>query len=154
MSSKKSDTCIFFLTLGKTLPEFYFQAANIYNSVGVTLVPVNFVELQEISKGERDVFLMTHVSCLSEQIKFFKLREKFLDHAIHQSKFRLFHITSFGRVFEYARAQRKGYYHPINLPQLTKEICYQIASKVIEYQEKKESWPGGRRAKLPFSSLA
>lgn len=148
-----SPTCIFFLTLSKELPDFFFQAANWFNSTGVTLIPVNLMELKEIKKGEQDVSVLVHTSCLDELIKFYKLRESYLDMAMNTKKFRIFQVTSFGRIPDLARAQRMGNYHFMALPALTREICHYTAKKVFKYQNNIEQWPGGRRSKLPFTSL-
>lgn len=154
MEAKSSkSTFIFFLTLGKCLPDFFFQAATLFNSIGVTLIPVNLLELNEIKKGEQDVSIIVYTSCLSELIKFYKLRKSNLDMAMNTKKFRVFHISSFGRVRDLARAQRMKSYHHIALPRLTREICYYVASKVLKYNGLTQKWPGGRRAKLPYAVL-
>lgn len=154
MEAKSStSTFIFFLTLGRSLPDFFFQAANLYNSIGITLIPVNLLELNEIKKGEQEVSVIIYTSCLSELVKFYKLRKSNLDMAMNTKKFRIFHISSFGKVLDLDRAQRMGTYHHIALPRLTREICYFVASNVLKHNGLSQKWPGGRRAKLPFSSL-
>ncbi len=145
------DTCIFFLNLTRELPEFYFQMANLLNQHGVTLIPVNLIELQEIKKGERNVMVLVHTASMQELSRFYRLRSRFIDHAVLHGKFRLFHTTSFGRIAKYARAMKNGYYHHFALPLRTSKLAESMANFAFKYHRNKERWPGGRRAKLPVA---
>jgi hypothetical protein len=153
MSSGSTPTLIFFLTLEQRLPEFFFQAANMFNSLGVSLVPVNIMELNEIKKGEQNISVLVYTASLSQLTKFYRLRQKNLDMAMRTGKFTLFHLSSFSRILELERMQRVGTYRPYYLPLSIRDICQQITYELRKRTEKIERWPGGRRAKLPFSSL-
>lgn len=139
---------IFYLQLTDELPPHFYNLAEGLSRYEISLVPIQIGDLKNFSGSSRH-YIVAQISDLTSLNRFTELRQSYLDVALSNKRFFLFHLSSFGSVVMAEKIERiNTYYHfPLPLP-------YDVLSRAMSglyYREKKQfqRWPGGRRNRLP-----
>jgi hypothetical protein len=139
---------IYYLRLSGDLPEHYIKLATVLKEWKISLIPVTPSELLKIGDKSR-MFVLAVSDNVGAQRTLTRFREVYLDLALLSRKVCFFDANSFAPINIAHKLERsKSYYHfalPISFKDLVKNIV------VAYYNEKQvsQSWPGGKRAKLP-----
>jgi hypothetical protein len=142
------DIYIFFLRLDDALPEDYFHLANYFKQYCISLIPVTAKQLVEMSTSNREYVLSLNTNLTSDSI-FKRFQKKFLNFSLLSRKFYLFDLSSFSKIEIAPKAEYAKSYKHYPLPVDLEDTVIDIALAIYEDREKKQIWPGGRRAKLP-----
>ncbi len=154
------------LTTSKDLPLFYvsyrgrpnelpnfLKFHELLSPLGIKVIPIKYDQIESFMKLGNFIFIVatTH---MEELQRFHEGRLRGLDAAVKGGKMKLVHLNSFGDRYTLPAVTQKGHYYPIKMPELTSRICELLVELVEGHYLKKESWPGGRRAKLPLPTSA
>lgn len=144
---------VLYVQLTSSLTEEFLHLQGVLKKIDITLIPIYPKDLGRfLSFGHQ--ILLAPTSCLKSKEQFQYLRKQVLDMALMQKKATLVHLNSFGPPRGLERPMKKGHYFHISLPETTFHIC-QILLKLCQRKDGNlEPWPGGKRAKLPFTSLS
>lgn len=139
---------IFYLQLSEQLPPSFFSLAEKLSRYEISLVPVRGQDLMNFNESSRH-YLIAQVTDLASHTQFRDLRRRFLDVALLNKRFFLFHLSSFGPVVMADKVERLNTYYHYPLPLTFNLLGRSIAG--LYYREKKQfqRWPGGRRGRLP-----
>lgn len=139
---------IFYLQLTDELPQSFFALAEHLSRYEVTLVPVSPNDLTSFNEGSKH-YLVAQITDLASYNRFREFRRRFLDVALLNRRFFLFHLSSFGPVVMADKVERLNTYYHYPMPLSYKLLGRSIAG--LYYREKKQfqRWPGGRRSRLP-----
>lgn len=140
---------IFFLQLQSLdqCPEF-FVLSKIFSEQGFQLIPVDAEELSILTQEESN-FLLVLTLNLTAFRKFNLKRKKFINFALKNRKLTLFHLNSFGEIRDLTTSHIIKNYKSISPPIKYRKFAEMIEEYYYEKKSKKETWPGGRRARLP-----
>ncbi|MEI8347639.1 MAG: hypothetical protein WCG27_09225 [Pseudomonadota bacterium] len=139
---------IFFLKLSETLPENYFHLAQQMARWNITLVPLTFAQWQEIPRHDLQ-FIMALVCDLKSRQAYNAIGRQFLSLANFSKRLCLFDINSFGRESALNILAKNNNYYYFPLPGKLGNICKAMATVYYQLKKGKETWPGGRRFRLP-----
>ncbi len=139
---------IFYLQLTEELPQSFFVLAEHLAYYQISLVPVQPDDLNNFDESSRH-YLVAQITDMTSLSRFRELRRRYLDVALMNKRFFLFHLSSFGSVVMADKIERINTYYHFPLP-----LSYDVLSRAISglyYREKKQfqRWPGGRRSRLP-----
>ncbi|MFN8370994.1 MAG: hypothetical protein U0T83_10280 [Bacteriovoracaceae bacterium] len=141
---------IFYLRMGTRLPDCYFQLSSFFKDRGITLVPVELNEFNEVNKKAKEKpHLITIESNFLEKVELRKNLEGGLALSVKAKKIHFYHLTSFSPVNNLLSLKYSYTYNYFPLPMQIKEIADKISNIYFEQFDNESKWPGGHRAKLP-----
>lgn len=146
---KTSERYIFFLQLTPELPTFYFHLGQILKSWGVMLIPLrlkDFKVIQDAKLSEMVVF----VPDMASYRQYLKVQEEYLNICFNLKQVRLFEISSFRKNEKLHRLEKSKLYYHFSMPASIEEIALAIVQQVESKAQIVETWPGGRRSRLPM----
>ena len=142
---------ILYLQLSKKLDPGFIRLAAEFKQYGVHLIPVQLGELDHfLSRSKVPVIALTNT--MRTWSTFLKVRRTGLEFYLKAGKIKLFHLHSFKEIIEYRALKQKGYYQLIPLPIKFEKAVFTVLADYEQGAGKDNSWPGGRRAKLPGMS--
>jgi len=138
---------IFYLQLTEELPESFFLLAKKIVKYDIHLIPVHPNDLNNFNESSRH-YLIAQITDMASLNLFREVRLAYLDMALMNKRFILYHLSSFGPLVMPDKIERTGTYYHFPLP-----LPYVVLTRAIlglYYREKKqlERWPGGRRCRL------
>ena len=139
---------IFFLQLTSQLPQVFIYLAEEFKVWGIDLIPVNYAELVDITKGAKK-HVMIYTPDLYSAKKLIVARKTIVDHLVHNKRVCLHHLTSFARISYSYQHDRMQSYFCYQMPIKAKECATLVAKQYYEECMTQNQWPGGTRAKVP-----
>jgi hypothetical protein len=139
---------IFYLQTKSELDANYFHLSEIFSKMSITLLPIQANELRVLDKTTKNHLIVIRNDLASNNI-FVELRKSYLDIAMMTSRIKLFDISSFSEIEITQKLANKDLYKFTALPADFKEIAMNIAVDYFQVRNKRDEWPGGKRAKLP-----
>ena len=138
---------LLFLQLSGTLPVYYFSLVQFMRPLGINLVPVSVPQLNKFQHWEaQNLLIITPDIATGEAMK--RVRRKYLDFALINRRYRLFHLTATSDDSMPGQLRKMGNYFLFRLPCYLNEVAEEIAQVIIGEKEHLQ-WPGGTRAKIP-----
>lgn len=139
---------IFYLQTKDELESHYFNLSEILGKLNITLLPVKPDELKSLDKSTKNYLIILR-NDLTSNFVFQNVRKTFLDLAMMSGRVNTFDITSFSEIETSTKLENKEAYKAIPLPADFKHIAMMIAVDYFRDRNKRDEWPGGKRAKLP-----
>ena len=139
---------IYFLCLEKNIPDVYVKLAQEFNDLNIKLIPLSPKDINLVLKEKKP-----QVMVLADSITTYKtLRKavkKILGFSI-KSRAIIFHeISSFSPSVDFFGANWSKNYHFYKLPLKASSLVADIGTHFFKDKKKTETWPGGRRARVP-----
>lgn len=144
----KDDKYVFFLKLNETLPEFYYELANLFKEIEFTLIPVEPESLKEFSYIEKKFVIVVRHD-LESQVNYFNKKNAYLNYLLKHSKVMVLDFSSFGEIPLVKKFRLQTCYRYYPLPMEFDEIVIRMAYLYYKESSAKHVWPGGRRGKFP-----
>lgn len=142
---------ILYLQLTRELPENFFLFTEYLAKWNISLVPIRPEELRSMPIAKPlNIIAVTH--SLGAWKRFNYLRKHFLDFALLNGRFRMFHMSSYGKISIFHRLHRKNSYCYYQLPMGMLKVSEDMARTIYKEKFAPTAWPGGKRAKLPSIS--
>ncbi len=138
---------IYYLDLKGKVTPIQIRIAARLSDFGIALVPLSIDDLITITKNS--IFVVAFCNDFNTYKNFLITRRRFLDMAMMSGKVSLFDISSFSAIHLAPHTKKNGRYKHVCLPISMRELIKEMLIWYTNYHEKKQSWPGGRRAKIP-----
>jgi hypothetical protein len=139
---------IFFLQTSSKITKDLIHLAAEFKKWKIDLIPIRPKGLIELAKGKRQ-----HVIILNKNItvnkEFSYFRKKYFDFALIKRNFALYDVSSFGKISIAYKLERDETYHHIPLPTELPKLVAKISTSYYESSGEAQSWPGGKKSKLP-----
>jgi hypothetical protein len=142
---------ILYLQLTKRLDTGFIRMAAELKQYGVHLIPVQLKEIDHFLTSAK-VPLIVVTNTIKSWTTFQKSRKSGIDFFLKAGKIKMFHFNSFKEIIEYRILRQKGYYQTIALPIRFEKAIYTVLADYEKGVGKDNSWPGGKRSKLPQMS--
>lgn len=139
---------ILYLQLESQVDETFIRLAAYLKELDIVLVPVRPGELSAILNGRKQL-LICFINKMATMRKFNKFRKLYLDVTVNNGDVGLFLLSSFDCPKKWHLLQRNGGLGHLRLPLKYKEAAKGVAQFYFERFFRKQTWPGGRRVKLP-----
>lgn len=147
-STKSAINYIFYLQTKSELDNTYMALSEILNKLNITLLPITPEELNSLDKASKNHLIYIR-NDLTSGLLFNQLRRSFFDVAMLSGRVFLHDLSSFSEIDNSQKYINKEAYRFIALPANLKQIAMNIAVDYFRDRNKRDEWPGGRRAKLP-----
>jgi len=142
---------ILYLQLSKRLDSGFIRMAAELKLYGVHLIPVQVKEIDHFLASTK-VPLIVLTNTMKSWGIFHQARKSGLDFFLKAGKIKMFHLNSFREIIEFRGLSQKGYYQMIPLPIRFDKAVFTVLADYEKGTGKNNTWPGGRRAKLPQMS--
>ncbi len=139
---------IFYIQVAPELSLAYFELAEYFKKINITLVPIEPENLSNLDREKRHHLIYLR-NDLNSGEKFEAIRNSYIDSGLLSGKYFLYDLSSFSVISNESKFEKKGCYHFISLPENIKNIVMKIGLSYFNEVNTREVWPGGRRAKLP-----
>jgi hypothetical protein len=150
MGEKSSINYIFFLASEKLSPAF-FELAEMFGQLNITLLPVTISELQNIDRHQRHQLIVLRDDLNSAQ-NFIEIKKSYLDFAMSRGHVAVYDISSFSEIENSLKYKNKRSYFYFPLPINPNEVVVGVALDYFKTKNELEEWPGGRRSKIPTAN--
>jgi hypothetical protein len=141
---------IYFIQLGKELPEYFFYLSSILNSQGIKVLPVSPEQFFLLYRQQYNVRVIVSTPSMATLRRFEDDIKPAFKQLISNKMLTVYHLSSFysmTRDFK-SNISRNHYVH-VKLPVVTESVAYWIGNHFSKNSGSSKSWPGGRRATLP-----
>lgn len=145
---KGQNRYLFFLQLGASLPEFYFQLGKILKVWGIQLIPLKTSDYKRLVNVERSD-IICFVPDIGSYRNLLKFKRQFLSYYLNLKQVRLYEVSSFRLSETDQRHTRTGHYQHFAMPIAVESLAHKIIDDSNESYQKSKEWPGGRRSRLP-----
>lgn len=142
---------IFYLKLGSKLPQHFFEMDQEFKLQGVSLVPISFSNLLEVTRGEDAVPVIVVVSSIAEANYYVKKLMKLIRVLLRYKRIDLFKASSFSFLNESAQLKTRDNYHFFSLPVSRTQFCDTILTRVTEKSTNVLKWPGGKTPRMSLT---
>jgi hypothetical protein len=146
----KESRWIYFIQLGKTLPEYFFQMSHILNKRGIKVLPVSPDQFFLLYRQQYKVHAIIATTSVGEQLRFNRELKPTIKQLISGKLLSIYHLSSFNSIAPdfNTNISLTNYVH-VKLPVSTNLLSIWIAEHYKKNTSNTTVWPGGRRAKLP-----
>lgn len=152
MEERKIDY-IFYLQTKSDLGRAFYQMAETFSDLGVTLLPISFDQLRNLEKNKK-IHLVVLRNDFASATLFQEVHRNFLNTLILTGKVTLYDLSSFSELSDQGKIYKKENYKYFQLPLDVEQTTLTISESLFrENNEEVETWPGGRRAKLPTMDI-
>jgi hypothetical protein len=151
MSENTSINYIFFLKATEEIDTVFFQLANLFSRVNITLLPVTLDEMKNIDRHKKHQIIICRKDLCSAQ-NFIEIKKSYLDFAMSRGHVVVYDISSFSEIGNSNVFQNKKSYYYFPLPNDMKQIVMNITIDYFKTRNEMDEWPGGRRSKIPTST--
>lgn len=141
------DEWVFYLKLDPKLDETFIKLDGEFKKYSLSLIPIDFKGLCEISKGVSRINVIVFVKNLNNLDYYTKRINKLMKMMIIHDRVQLFHISSFKECNHFDLGYKDNYTF-FDLPQLNSRLCESIISQIMDTPEIQKQWPGGRRPRM------
>ncbi len=139
---------IFYLQTKTELENCYYVLAEVLSKINISLLPIEGHDLKVIDRNRKHHLIVLR-NDLSSAFAFNDIRKTYLDVAMASGKVTVYDVSSFSAVENAGKLENKNVYRFFQLPQNVKQIAMTIAVDFFRNRNAQESWPGGKRSKLP-----
>lgn len=139
---------LFYLQIGATLPEFYFQLGQILKAWGVHLIPLKLKDFKGLDQSERSD-IVCFVPDMGSYREILKFKNEYLNYYLNLKQVRLYEVSSFSPSDSYQRHFRTGHYVHFSMPIAIESIAQKVVEDLRQVVEQNKEWPGGRRSTIP-----
>lgn len=139
---------IFYLQTKDELENVFFQLSEIFSKLNISLLPIRMEELSALDKNVKNHLIVLR-NDLSSSFHLKNVRKTFLDMALIAGRISLYDLSSFSEIEIAQKLVGKETYRYISLPANIKQVAMTVAVDYFKERNKKDEWPGGKRAKLP-----
>lgn len=145
-----NDSHILYLQFYKELDKEFFYLSRFFIQFGITLVPITVEGLKgHLPRGRDNIIII--VRDIESYKTYRRLLKRFLNFSMRNAKLKVFELSSFPTYHE-SRLLKDDclvrFSLPIKMHEFVKIVMRRIKVQSGVYSN---SWPGGRRAKLPES---
>ncbi len=148
METNDKNNYLFFIRLNKELPPYYLRLATIFSNIGIKLIPISPTEFSNLQQN-RVAHTLIITSDFESMGEFKKMRHRYFDIGLRNGRYSTYHCSSFSTIDKDGQLAKNGYYNFYSLPLKLDVLVASIAIKYFEKFSQNNTWPGGRRAKLP-----
>ena len=151
---QEQDNFFFWLKLEDKLDEMYLQVSQELSRKGIQLIPVTVDQISKLA-ALTNLSHLTVICSTRHSKQFMTFRKSvhpILKYLLRQEKLTFFNLSSFSKLEIPQKTTRQNYFflkYPLNL----NSIC----DKLIKFHEirleNSQTWPGGKRAKVPGAGI-
>ncbi len=147
--SSHRENFILYLQFDRKIDEAFIRLAAYLKEFDLVLVPVAPSEVNTML-GNRGALLICLVDNVVKARKLSRFRKLYLDFALKNGKIGMFLLSSFNYPKKWHIFQRNSRLGFMRLPLRYEAASERIAQFYFDRFFKKQTWPGGRRVKLPL----
>jgi hypothetical protein len=146
--TKHTINYIFYLQTKADLDHNFITLSEILSKLNISLLPITSEDLKVLDRSNKN-YLVVMRNDLSSHQQFTQTRKSFIDIGLMSGRMMVFDISSFSEIETAQKLASKEVYRFIALPANLKQIAMTIAVDYFKDRNKREEWPGGKRATLP-----
>ena len=142
------ESWLFYLVLDKQLDEHYLQLSRYMGLKGISLIPVNFEQFQDLVRAQKNINVLACSYNLDSHHRLSVMFKRFFRLALKTGSLNFIHLSSFS-AFEIKGVVNKDCYEFYRLPIDVEYFTNSFSQKYFSDSAVKKSWPGARIRRTP-----